>query len=99
MRATVKGALAVVGSALKLSPCSSMLISSRAVWLEGRHEGVPMCGIAGYLSQTGTAEPVGRVLLDMLTGLARRGPDSAGIACFRPDADGTTVAWVRVPEG
>src|SRR3954453_2656674 len=58
-----------------------------------------MCGIAGYLSRTGTAEPVGRVLLDMLTGLARRGPDSAGLACFRPDTDGTSVAWVRLPDG
>jgi glutamine phosphoribosylpyrophosphate amidotransferase len=56
-----------------------------------------MCGIAGYLSRTGTDEPVGRVLLDMLTGLARRGPDSAGIACFNPNADGSNVAWVRLP--
>jgi glutamate synthase domain-containing protein 1 len=56
-----------------------------------------MCGIAGYLSRTGTDEPVGKVLLDMLTGLARRGPDSAGIACFNPNADGSNVAWVRLP--
>src|SRR2546423_15626091 len=58
-----------------------------------------MCGIAGYLSRTGADEPIGRVLLDMLTGLARRGPDSAGIACFRPDTDGSNVAWVRLPVG
>jgi glutamate synthase domain-containing protein 1 len=57
-----------------------------------------MCGIAGYLSRTGNDEPVGRVLLDMLAGLARRGPDSAGLACFRADADGSNVAWVRLPE-
>ena len=56
-----------------------------------------MCGIAGYLSKTGTDEPIGRVLLDMLTGLARRGPDSAGMACFRGNTDGTSVAWVRLP--
>jgi methylamine---glutamate N-methyltransferase subunit A len=56
-----------------------------------------MCGIAGYLSKGNGDEPVGRVLLDMLTGLARRGPDSAGIACYRPDTDGTSVAWVRLP--
>ena len=46
-----------------------------------------MCGIAGYLSRstgsTSTDEPVGRILLDMLTGLARRGPDSAGLALFK----------------
>jgi glutamate synthase domain-containing protein 1 len=57
-----------------------------------------MCGIAGYLSRTGTDEPVGRVLLDMLTGLARRGPDSAGLALFRPESDGSHIAWVRLPE-
>jgi glutamate synthase domain-containing protein 1 len=56
-----------------------------------------MCGIAGYLSLTGSDEPIGRVLLDMLTGLARRGPDSAGMACFKGDSDGTNTAWVRVP--
>ena len=56
-----------------------------------------MCGIAGYLSRTGTDAPVGRVLLEMLTGLARRGPDSAGLACFNPNADGTSIAWVRLP--
>jgi methylamine---glutamate N-methyltransferase subunit A len=56
-----------------------------------------MCGIAGYMSRTGADEPIGRVLLDMLTGLARRGPDSAGLACFRPETDGTSVAWVRLP--
>jgi glutamate synthase domain-containing protein 1 len=56
-----------------------------------------MCGIAGYMSRTGTEEPIGRVLLDMLTGLARRGPDSAGMACFRPNTDGSNVAWIRLP--
>ncbi len=56
-----------------------------------------MCGIAGYLSRTGTDAPIGRILLDMLTGLARRGPDSAGIACFRADGDGSNVAWIRLP--
>ena len=37
-----------------------------------------MCGIAGYLSKRDDPEPVGRIMLDMLTSLARRGPDSAG---------------------
>jgi glutamate synthase domain-containing protein 1 len=57
-----------------------------------------MCGIAGYLSLADDADqPVGRILLDMLTGLARRGPDSAGIALFRGEADGSHIAWVRTP--
>jgi glutamate synthase domain-containing protein 1 len=58
-----------------------------------------MCGIAGYLSKRSTEAPIGRVLLDMLTGLARRGPDSAGLACFSGTSDGTSVAWVRLPTG
>jgi glutamate synthase domain-containing protein 1 len=58
-----------------------------------------MCGIAGYLSKSGADAPIGRVLLDMLTGLARRGPDSAGLACFSGTSDGTSVAWVRLPTG
>ena len=47
-----------------------------------------MCGIVGYLDRTGAADaPVGGVLLRMLSALADRGPDSAGVALFRaPDA-------------
>ncbi len=60
-----------------------------------------MCGIAGYLSRSagpaaGT-EPVGQILLDMLTGLARRGPDSAGLALFGPGKQDLDVAWIRLP--
>ena len=58
-----------------------------------------MCGIAGYLSLAGSDEPVGRVMLDMLTGLARRGPDSAGMAVFGGGADGSQRVWVRMPDG
>ena len=58
-----------------------------------------MCGIAGYLSKSATDAPIGGVLLDMLKGLARRGPDSAGLACFSGSSDGTSVAWVRLPTG
>src|SRR5689334_2847102 len=84
------GSLPVRLSSPGVEPASSRLGAVRAT---------DMCGIAGYLSRTGTDEPVGRVLLDMLTGLARRGPDSAGIACFNPNADGSNVAWVRLPTG
>ena len=41
-----------------------------------------MCGIAGYLSKGDDPQPIGRIMLDMLTSLARRGPDSVGMACF-----------------
>ena len=41
-----------------------------------------MCGIAGYWSKSDTDGAAGDVLLSMLTGLGRRGPDSAGIALY-----------------
>ena len=44
-----------------------------------------MCGIAGYWEKSGDQEfPLGSTLLDMLTALGRRGPDSAGVAMFGP---------------
>lgn len=48
-----------------------------------------MCGIIGYLNRSGAADaPVGRVLLDMLSALGDRGPDSAGVALFGKAAGG-----------
>ncbi len=42
-----------------------------------------MCGIIGFLDKTGNAAaPIGRVLLNMLTALGCRGPDSTGVAVF-----------------
>lgn len=57
-----------------------------------------MCGIAGYLSKRDHPEPVGRIMLDMLTSLARRGPDSAGIALFRSEPGHRDACWIRLPE-
>jgi glutamate synthase domain-containing protein 1 len=57
-----------------------------------------MCGIVGYMSLTGREEPVGRIILSMLTGLARRGPDSAGAAIFRSEPRHTDSCWVRLPD-
>lgn len=57
-----------------------------------------MCGIAGYWSKSDTDGPAGDVLLSMLTGLGRRGPDSAGIALFTSQPRPLEVAWVRIPE-
>jgi glutamate synthase domain-containing protein 1 len=58
-----------------------------------------MCGIAGYLSKRDDPEPVGRIMLDMLTSLARRGPDSAGMALYRSEPAHRLVCWIRLPEG
>jgi glutamate synthase domain-containing protein 1 len=57
-----------------------------------------MCGIAGYLSRRDEPQPVGRILLDMLTSLARRGPDSAGVALFRTEPAHRETCWIRLPE-
>lgn len=56
-----------------------------------------MCGIVGYFHKNGDDQPVGSVLLDMLTALARRGPDSAGVALFGPEAKGE-ICWIKLPE-
>jgi len=57
-----------------------------------------MCGIAGYLSRRDEPQPVGRILLDMLRSLARRGPDSAGVALFRTEPAHREACWIRLPE-
>jgi methylamine---glutamate N-methyltransferase subunit A len=56
-----------------------------------------MCGIAGYMSKSVDPEPVGRIMLDMLTALARRGPDSAGVALYRSEPAHREACWIRVP--
>src|SRR5262245_4672692 len=58
-----------------------------------------MCGIVGYMTLKGRAEAVGQTVLSMLTGLARRGPDSAGAAVFRSAPGRYDVCWVRLPDG
>jgi glutamate synthase domain-containing protein 1 len=57
-----------------------------------------MCGIVGFLDKTENSGhgPLGRVLLDNLQALARRGPDSAGVAMFGPAIDGRFVVRVKL---
>lgn len=57
-----------------------------------------MCGIAGYLSKRGDPEPIGRIMLDMLRALARRGPDSVGVALYRSESAHREACWIRVSE-
>lgn len=57
-----------------------------------------MCGIAGYFHKHGNDEPVGAVLMRMLTALARRGPDSAGVALFGHGEPRGEVCWIKLPE-
>lgn len=57
-----------------------------------------MCGIVGYFDRHRASAPVGRVLLNMLTPLARRGPDSAGIALWGKSVAGLIVR-IKPAEG
>src|SRR5437870_380401 len=50
-----------------------------------------MCGIAGYFHRSGAPGAIGRTLLAMLGALARRGPDSAGVAVWGDAIDGLVV--------
>jgi methylamine---glutamate N-methyltransferase subunit A len=51
-----------------------------------------MCGIVGYFDKAeALGPPLGRKLLDMLTALACRGPDSAGVAVWGEVSDGVVV--------
>jgi glutamate synthase domain-containing protein 1 len=58
-----------------------------------------MCGIAGFLSKQNAPQPIGRIMMSMLGNLARRGPDSAGVALFRSEAAHRQTCWIRLPEG
>lgn len=57
-----------------------------------------MCGIAGYLCKRDDPEPVGRIMLEMLRSLARRGPDSVGVALYRTEPAHREACWIRLPE-
>jgi glutamate synthase domain-containing protein 1 len=47
-----------------------------------------MCGIVGYLDKTGrNSSQLGHTVLQMLSALGRRGPDSAGVALYNPRSD------------
>ncbi len=58
-----------------------------------------MCGIVGFLDKSGNRHaPVGQVLLDMLTALGRRGPDSAGVALYGDHGESMLVLRVKLGE-
>ena len=57
-----------------------------------------MCGIVGFWNKARDEEhPVGATVLSMLTSLACRGPDSAGVALFSSPQAGLAVR-VKLPE-
>jgi glutamate synthase domain-containing protein 1 len=59
---------------------------------------ITMCGIMGFLDKTGTRQSrLGATMMSMLSALSRRGPDSAGIACYA-DRQGSCVLRVKVGE-
>jgi glutamate synthase domain-containing protein 1 len=55
-----------------------------------------MCGIVGFLDKQGNRRaPVGRVLLQMLVALGRRGPDSAGVALYGDHRENALVLRIK----
>jgi glutamate synthase domain-containing protein 1 len=59
---------------------------------------ITMCGIMGFLDKTGTRHSrLGATMMSMLSALSRRGPDSAGVACYA-DRHGSCVLRVKVGE-
>jgi glutamate synthase domain-containing protein 1 len=58
-----------------------------------------MCGIVGFLDKTGNRQaPVGQTLLDMLSALARRGPDSSGVALYGDHGKDRYVVRIKLGE-
>lgn len=61
-----------------------------------------MCGIVGFLAKTDPEAPLGQIVLQMLTALERRGPDSAGVALYSGGGseleDGSIVFRVNLGE-
>ena len=58
-----------------------------------------MCGIVGFLDKTQNSNaPVGQTILTMLTALGVRGPDSAGVALYRPPANGAFTLQIKLGE-
>ena len=58
-----------------------------------------MCGIVGFLDKTQNSNaPVGKTVLTMLTALGVRGPDSAGVALYRPPANGAFTLQIKLGE-
>ena len=56
-----------------------------------------MCGIVGFLDKSGNRQaPIGHVLLDMLSALGERGPDSSGVALYGDHGDGRMVLQVKL---
>ena len=58
-----------------------------------------MCGIVGFLDKSGNRQAaVGQVLLDMLSALDRRGPDSSGVAVYADRGADTCVLRIKLGE-
>jgi len=58
-----------------------------------------MCGIVGFLDKSGNRQAaVGQTLLDMLSALGRRGPDSSGVAVYADRGAGACVLRIKLGE-
>ena len=59
-----------------------------------------MCGIVGFLDKSGNrTSSIGQVLFDMLVALGRRGPDSAGVALYGDQGQGSLILRITAKKG
>ncbi len=58
-----------------------------------------VCGIVGYLDRSGSdLAPIGDILVQMLTTLSRRGPDSAGVAIYGESQEPNLLLRIKLGE-
>ena len=58
-----------------------------------------MCGIVGYLDRSGNDQaPIGDILVQMLTTLSCRGPDSAGVAIYGQSQEPNLLLRIKLGE-
>ncbi len=58
-----------------------------------------MCGIVGYLDRSGSDQaPIGDILVQMLTTLSCRGPDSAGVAIYGQSQEPNLLLRIKLGE-
>ncbi len=58
-----------------------------------------MCGIVGYLDRSGSDQaPIGDILVQMLTTLSCRGPDSAGVAIYGESRESNLLLRIKLGE-
>ena len=87
---------AVRGSA---GPGFATLLTPRQTSVHNLGRLSTMCGIVGYLDRSGSDQaPIGDILVQMLTTLSCRGPDSAGVAIYGESRESNLLLRIKLGE-